>query len=52
MRDFLESLEDEELICSGYELSQPMPKKIFSDTEKTLAEEGLHPKAVIQVGLI
>lgn len=32
-----------------FELLQPMPKKVFEKSSKTLQEAGLHPKAILQV---
>jgi hypothetical protein len=26
-----------------------MPRKVFNNKEKTLAEEGLHPRAMLQI---
>lgn len=32
-----------------FELVQSMPRKVFSDKEKTLEEEGLYPSAMLQI---
>ncbi len=36
----------------SYELSQPIPKLVYNNMQATLADEGLVPKALVQVGLI
>lgn len=46
-------LSDEgDLADSNYEISQAIPRKLYSNMEATLEEEGLAHKAALQVALI
>lgn len=38
-----------EVHSSGYVILQSMPRKEFTEKEKTLAECGLHPRAMLQI---
>jgi len=50
--DFIDSLGEKvqfEHTEGEYVIMQSMPKKLFVDKEKTLGEEGLFPRAMLQV---
>ena len=51
MYDFIDSLGDQLELEHGhaYEIIQSMPRKVFSQIDKTLAEEGLFPRAMLVV---
>lgn len=51
MYDFIDSMGDKLELEHGnsYEIMQTMPRKVFSNREKTLAEEGLFPRAMLVV---
>lgn len=50
--NYIETLEDNGLDQSKFEISQAVPKKVYSDMNKTLEEEGLAPKSAIQVVIL
>jgi hypothetical protein len=43
---------DEEEYNDNFTLLQNIPRKEFKNMNATLKEEGLHPKALVQVNLI
>jgi len=48
--DFVDSLgKDVFNESENYDLIQTIPFKVYSNKEKTLEEEGLHPNSVIQI---
>lgn len=50
--DFVDSLGDKmqfENHNSTYEIIQSMPRKVFTNRERTLVEEGLFPRAMLQI---
>lgn len=51
MYDFIDSMGDQlELEHNNtYEIMQTMPRKVFNNKERTLAEEGLFPRAMLVV---
>ena len=51
MYDFIDSMGDQLEIehHATYEIVQNMPRKVFNNKDKTLAEEGLFPRAMLVV---
>ena len=50
--DYVESMGDQlqlESIEKGFSIIQSMPRKEYTDKEKTLAEAGLYPRAILIV---
>lgn len=51
MYDFIDSMGDQLEVehNTNLEILQTMPRKVFNNKEKTLAEEGLFPRAMLVV---
>ena len=50
MYNFIESLGDKMQIedeSKDFEIVQTMPRKVYSDKDKTLLDEGLFPRAIL-----
>lgn len=50
MYNFIESLGDKMQLedeSKDFEIVQTMPRKVYSDKDKTLLEEGLFPRAIL-----
>jgi len=50
--NFIGSLGEPDIDNFKYEISQPIPKRVYADMSATLEKEGLIPKAVVQVAII
>ena len=50
--DYVASLGEADIDGVKYEISQPIPKKVYSNMNATLEEEGLVTRAVLQVAAI
>jgi len=43
---------DEELLGKEFEILQPLARKAFNDMQAQLNNEGLFPKAVVQIQIV